>query len=109
VPLDRIPLFVRAGAILPKIPEDVMTLEPGLDDRRIYEIYPGPARSIVDFEGRRLAASRGGLRITGKPGRITIVWRFHVPAHASVNGVPVAVDSGTVTFAHRNRSVLTWR
>ncbi|HKV70298.1 MAG TPA: TIM-barrel domain-containing protein [Gemmatimonadales bacterium] len=109
VPLDRIPLFVRAGTILPKIPEDVMTLVPGLDDRRIYEIYPGPARAIVDFEGRHVAASRNTVRITGKAARITIVWRFHAPARASVNGVPVAVDSGTVTFAHRNRSVLTWR
>ncbi|HEX4561352.1 MAG TPA: TIM-barrel domain-containing protein [Gemmatimonadales bacterium] len=108
VPLDRIPLFVRAGAILPKIPEDVMTLVPRLDDRRVYELYPGPAKSIVDFEGRRLAASASGLRITGKPARITIVWRFQSPAQVRMNGRAIAVDSGTVTFSHHGQSDLTW-
>lgn len=49
-PLDRIPLYVKAGTIFPRIPEDVMTLVPWkgagappvptLDDRRVYEIYP---------------------------------------------------------------------
>ena len=43
-----IPVYVRAGAVIPKIPEDVMTLVPqsesgnttvkSLDDRRVYEI-----------------------------------------------------------------------
>src|SRR6201996_6555255 len=49
-PLDVLPLFARVGAILPKIPEDVMTLVPpaesgnssvkSLDDRRVYELWP---------------------------------------------------------------------
>ncbi|HEX4633702.1 MAG TPA: hypothetical protein VH163_07720, partial [Gemmatimonadales bacterium] len=106
------PLFVRAGAILPKIPEDVMTLVPRLDDRRVYELYPGPANSIVDFEGRRLAASASGLRITGKPARITIVWRFQGPKTVRLNGKPIVVtgrdDSVQVTFEHRGQSALVW-
>jgi alpha-D-xyloside xylohydrolase len=48
-PLDRVPLFLREGTILPKIPVDVMTLVPHgdspdhkvqvPDDRRVNEIY----------------------------------------------------------------------
>src|SRR6202044_1429271 len=47
-PLDTIPVYVRAGAVIAKIPEDVMTLVPAaesgaadvktLDDRRVYEV-----------------------------------------------------------------------
>ena len=108
VPLDRIPLFVRAGAILPRIPEDVMTLVPKLDDRRIYEIYPGPGRSLRDFEGRRLVRSANGLRITGKSARVTIVWRFGVPGRVTLNGKPLRVESDSVTFAHAGVSNLRW-
>lgn len=125
-PLDRIPLFVKAGTILPRIPEDVMTLVtwrgagtppvPSLDDRRIYEIYPGPARSLVDFEGRRLDLSAGAgptsLDVTGAPARVTIVWRFQHPEHVTLDGHPVALRlegrSASVTFAHAADSHLLW-
>jgi hypothetical protein len=50
---------VRSGAIVPKIPEDVMTLVPtseyadksvkSMDDRRVYEIYPGRTRRHSGF------------------------------------------------------------
>ena len=33
-PLDVLPLWVRAGAVLPKIPEDVMTLVPECGERQ---------------------------------------------------------------------------
>jgi len=126
VPLDRIPLFVRAGAVLPKIPEDVMTLVPWkgpgqppvptLDDRRIYEIYPGPHRELRDFEGRRLAVGvargRATLRLTGPAARVTIVWRFHPPTEATLNGAPLALESAggsaSVTFAHAADDRLVW-
>jgi alpha-D-xyloside xylohydrolase len=125
-PLDRIPLFVKAGTILPKIPEDVMTLVPWngtgaapvptLDDRRVYEIYPGPARSLQDFEGRRLERGDGGgratLRVSGAQARVTIVWRFQHPTHATLNGVPVELRSEagsvSVSFAHATDSRLVW-
>jgi alpha-D-xyloside xylohydrolase len=126
-PLDRIPLFVRAGAILPKIPEDIMTLVPwrgagappvpGLDDRRVYEIYPGPLRELRDFEGRRLDVSAAGgrttLRLTGPPARVTMVWRFTHPADLMLNGTPVTPRiegaSASVTFTHSAESRLSWR
>ena len=125
-PLDRIPLYVKAGTILPRIPEDVMTLVPWtgagsppvptLDDRRIYELYPGPARNLQDFEGRRLemkaAGGRTTLTLTGAPARVTIVWRFQHPAHATLDGRPVRWRSqgvsSSVTFAHSADSQLVW-
>src|ERR1017187_9435083 len=98
-PLDRIPLFVRDGAILPKTPEDVMTLAPqsdfkdqgvrALDDRRVYEIYPGhERRTVTDFEGRSLAYEprTGTLTITGSPARVSVHWRFAHPATVTLNG-----------------------
>jgi alpha-D-xyloside xylohydrolase len=125
-PLDRIPLYVKAGAIIPRIPEDVMTLVPwkgadappvpALDDRRIYDLYPGPARSLEDFEGRHLAVAAGAgrtrLTLTGAPARVTIVWRFEHPAHATLEGRPLALrsegDSTVATFAHAAESRLVW-
>ncbi|HVO35980.1 MAG TPA: TIM-barrel domain-containing protein [Gemmatimonadales bacterium] len=125
-PLGRIPLFVKAGTILPRIPEDVMTLVPWrgageppvptLDDRRVYEIYPGPARNLVDFEGRRLDVAAGegrtSLSLSGAPARVTIVWRFQHPRHVTLDGRPVALQadgaSVSVTFAHTAESRLVW-
>jgi hypothetical protein len=78
-PVDAIPVWVRAGAVIPKIPEDVMTLVPqsesgnttvkSLDDRRVYELNDdaGGSRTITDFEGRvvvrsgEFAEDHGGL------------------------------------------------
>jgi len=125
-PLDRIPLWVKAGTILPKIPEDVMTLVPWtgagapkvqtLDDRRVYEIYPGPARSLEDFEGRRLqvtaAAGRTTLELAGAPARVTVVWRFRHPGHATLDGRPLELhavgDGVSASFAHTADSRLIW-
>jgi alpha-D-xyloside xylohydrolase len=125
-PLDRIPLYVRAGAILPKIPEDVMTLVPqkeygdrkvkSLDDRRVYEIYPGvPQRALTDFEGRQLAPGPepGSLTITGQPARVILRWRFGVPASVTVNDrklepVKAADGSVSVELDHSGTSRVKW-
>lgn len=126
-PLDRIPLHVRAGAILSKIPEDVMTLVPwngpgaspvpSLDDRRVYEFYPGAAETLVDFEGRRLELRTAGdektLKMNGPPARVTLVWRFELPTRVTLAGEPLSLqsagDSASVTFSHSGKSVLAWR
>jgi alpha-D-xyloside xylohydrolase len=125
-PLDRLPLYVKAGSVLPRIPEDVMTLVPwtgagappvpSLDDRRIYEVYPGPVRSLEDFEGRRLemsaAEGRTTLHLTGRPARVTIVWRFQHPTRVTLDGRPVELqvegDAVAVSFAHAADSRLVW-
>jgi alpha-D-xyloside xylohydrolase len=126
-PLERIPLFVKAGAILPKIPEEVMTLVPwkgagpapvpALDDRRIYEIYPGGARELQDFEGRELKVFELGkekrLEVSGRAARVTLTWRFDRPATVMLDGRPLelqmAGESSFVTFAHLERSEISWR
>lgn len=116
-PLARIPLYVRAGAILPKIPDDVMTLVPpgqysdkrvkSLDNRRIYEIYPGKVRPVTDFEGRTVEpAPAGHIRISGKPAEVTLRWRFQAPRQVIINGKPVPLvrskNQTSVHFLHRD-------
>lgn len=71
-PLDRIPLFVRAGAILPLLPEGVETLIPrhdgmsdeivALDDRRVLEVWPGGEASIRTWDGLTATLSVDGRR-----------------------------------------------
>jgi alpha-D-xyloside xylohydrolase len=126
-PLDRIPLYVREGAILPRIPEDVMTLVAqaefkdrnvkSLDDRRVYEIYPGARlREIADFEGRTLTPGADGksLAIAAKPARVTVRWRFGGPESAQWNGRELGVrteadGSVSVEFEHTDTSKITWK
>ena len=126
-PLDVLPLYARAGSVIPKIPEDVMTLVPekesgntsvkSMDDRRIYELLP-PAASygqvaLTDFEGRRLLHSAGSLTIEGKPARITIRWLFGHPRSVSINGVKQDVKSGLngpyIEFAHTGHTSIEWK
>jgi alpha-D-xyloside xylohydrolase len=120
-PLNRIPLYVRPGTVLPRIPEDVMTLvrraevkDPkiqALDDRRVYDLYPGDAaRSITDFEGRKLDydPKAGTLSISGPPARVTVRWRFAKPASATLDGAAIAVKDAAVEFAHHSQSRLNW-
>jgi alpha-D-xyloside xylohydrolase len=126
-PLDTIPVYARRGTILPKIPEDVMTLVPAaesgntqlhtLDNRRVYEIL-GPAAdtdtTLTDFENRTLERSGNTLKITPsspepneepdpkatKP-HIILRWRFSTPHSATVNGAstPIQADAnGTPTL-----------
>jgi alpha-D-xyloside xylohydrolase len=126
VPLDKIPVYVKSGAIIPKIPDDVMTLVPAseladrsvktLDDRRIYEIYPGTPAAITDFEGRKIttgqSSSENTIEILGKAAAVTIIWRFAQPHQVIVNGVIQRLTPGkdgrSLTFVHRDRTLLEW-
>ncbi|HEY4361321.1 MAG TPA: TIM-barrel domain-containing protein [Bryobacteraceae bacterium] len=125
-PLDRLPLYVRSGAILSKIPDDVMTLVPpdqyadtqvkSLDNRRVYEIYPGAKlEPLQDFEGRSITPGdeSGTLTLAGPPAHVIFRWRFAGPSSVSVNGkiVPAARGGGgvTVEFDHTDKTVLRWR
>jgi alpha-D-xyloside xylohydrolase len=117
---EQIPVYARRGAVLPKIPEDVMTLVPDtesgnktvqtLDNRRVYEIV-GPAGSAeigyTDFEGRKVARSGDSLTLTpptaylphsDKPTHVIVRWLFVTPQSATVNGaaVPIKNDGGGV-------------
>ena len=126
VAIDSIAAYVRAGSIIPKIPEDVMTLVPpfesgnheihSLDDRRVYEIFPGPSRDLVDFEDRRLSATRDRgaetLTIKGKAARVTVRFPFQHVTAATLNGKPITVEQhdgvANVSFVHHDMSNLQW-
>jgi alpha-D-xyloside xylohydrolase len=120
---DTIPVYAKKGAILPKIPEDVMTLVPQsdsgnrelktLDDRRVYELI-GPAAatatSITDFEGRTLLRSDNTLTISGdSPAHIILRWHFTTPHTATVNGAAVAIHDGAIEFDHTGSSSVAWQ
>ena len=127
-PLNSIPVYAKAGTILPKIPEDVMTLVPqsesgnkdikSLDDRRVYELL-GPAAtnatSITDFEGRTVVRSGDTLNIAGDAAaHILLRWKFTHPHTATVNGAAVAVKTdangdATIEFDHGSASAVTWQ
>ena len=125
-----LPLYVRSGAILPKIPEDVMTLVPAseyadknvksMDNRRVYEIYPTAdrARNWNRFRISRAGTSTRATRperltITGAPAHIILRWRFADPRTAMVNGraVPAVrtADGASVEFDHSDRTELRWQ
>ena len=132
-PPDTIPVYARRGTILPKIPEDVMTLVPAaesgnkevhtLDARRVYEILGPPAAvatGITDFEGRTLvrSAAEGGpdtLQIDGdKPAHMIVRWRFAVPSQVTINGAPGAIHNDqngipTVEFEYTRATTIQWR
>jgi alpha-D-xyloside xylohydrolase len=126
VPVDSIALYARAGAVIPKIPDDVMTLVPqsesgnrsvkAMDDRRIYELVEGPGgASITDFEGRKVERGTNSLKITGDSAAHMIVrWRSGRPSRVTVNGTAVKVDTGEggvafVEFDHLKESALAWQ
>jgi alpha-D-xyloside xylohydrolase len=118
-----VPVDVRAGAVIPKIPEDVMTLVPqsesgntavkSLDDLRVYEINDdaGGAGRLTDFEGRSVVRSGKTLKISGDAAAHVIVrWRFAKPKQVTVNGVALQlVDGSRVEFDHLKESVVEWQ
>ena len=126
-PIDVLPLYVRAGAVIAKIPEDVMTLVPeeesgnkaikSLDDRRIYELiqpFTGSAASTTeDFEGRTLTRDAASLKITGKAAKVTVRWKFGRVRSVTVNGSPVKLltDSAGlyVELSHTDQSTIEWK
>jgi alpha-D-xyloside xylohydrolase len=126
-PADVLPLYVRAGAVIPKIPEDVMTLVPqsesgnskvkSMDDRRVYEVIGGAGSAdttITDFEKRVVVRSANSLKIAGESAAHVIVrWRFDRVKDATVNGAAVKVQTDTagnfVEFDHLKESVVAWQ
>ena len=113
---------MRSGAILPKIPDDVMTLVPGgefadkgvksMDSRRVYELYPGTLEAIHDFEGRSIESTGEpmSLTVTGAPAHIILRWRFAGPRTATVSGRTVSPvrqgDGAAIEFDHRGHDQL---
>ncbi len=133
-PTEMIPVFARAGAVLPEIPEDVMTLVPAaeggnkevktLDDRRVFEVVSasaGGSETTRDFEGRELKREGGSLTIglpeekgAILPARVTVRWRFGKVAGATVDGKAVRVETqgkmNAISFMQEKAAVVVrWR
>lgn len=91
-PLDEVPLFVRAGAVIPMLPADVDTLIPrhegiapdvvALDERRVVEVWPGDRGAFSTRD-----ALAGTMNADGAGGRLTLA-----------SAVPLIVE---VRFPHR--------
>jgi alpha-D-xyloside xylohydrolase len=127
-PLDRIPLFVRAGAIIPLLPEDVETLVRrheamaadvvAMDDRRVLDVWPGDSGSVQTWDG--LAAELGTdngravLRVGSETARpVEIRLRGRELAGLRVPGADVRVDAPGVTVITfptlEGRRTITWQ
>ena len=129
-PLDRLPLYVRSGAILPKIPEDVMTLVAGRSICRqkrasrwttagctkfIHRPIPVKLEAIQDFEGRtiRPGAEAGTLdhhRRT-RAHHSSLAVRGSAERDGKRAGVPVvrSAEGVSVEFEHTEKTALNWR
>ena len=123
-PLDTIPVWVRAGAVIPKIPEDIMTLVPSaesgnttiktLDERRVYEIVGSSPEDVTttDFEGRVLVHSGNKLTITGeKKAHVILRWKFAAARGVTVEGASIAAqNNGGIEFDYAGTPVtVAWR
>jgi alpha-D-xyloside xylohydrolase len=126
-PAEMLPLYVHAGAVISKIPEDVMTLVPqsesgnsnvkSMDDRRVYEVIGGAGSAdttMTDFEKRIVVRSGNSLKITGdSAAHIIVRWRFDGVKSATVDGAAVKVQTDTagefVEFDHLKESVVAWQ
>jgi alpha-D-xyloside xylohydrolase len=133
-PPDRIPLYVRQGAVIPKLPDDVMTLVPqsesgnttipSMDDRRVYEIFgeilgdtaaeTTSALTRTDFEGRTVTRSGNTLTIAGESvAHILVRWKFARVQSVTVNGAPVKLQNTAgepfVEFDHTGTSTVAWQ
>ena len=63
-PLDRIPLFVKAGTVLPMQPVIQHTDEP-ISETLILRVYPGTGESLLyEDDGRSMAYRTGDSRLT---------------------------------------------
>lgn len=126
VAMDSIPLYARAGAVIPKIPEDVMTLVPqeesgntqvkSLDDRRVYEVIgdTGTA-SVTDFEGRTIERSGRTLKIAGgRAAHVIVRFRNLHPGSVTVDGAAAKLVTGAdgqpaVEFEYAKGATVSWQ
>ena len=127
-PIETIPVYARAGAVIPRIPDDVMTLVPTsesgnqsihtLDDRRVYELIqpftPTAPITLTDFEGRTITRDIESFKLTGgdKQIRVTLRWKFGHATAATVNGASVRVQQSPngpyIEFSHTTDTTVIW-
>lgn len=126
-PLDRIPLFVRGGAIVPMLPADVETLVRrhdamagdvvALDERRVLEVWPGGSDSIRTWDGlsAEVEAEDGRLAFhlessAARP--VEVRFRGRRMPGLTVPGAEVRYDHGIGTVvvlpSFEGRVTVTW-
>jgi len=129
--IDSIPVYVRQGAVIPMLPDDVTTLVPTsesgnkalktMDDRRVYEIFGDtsgtetiPTNNTTDFEGRKVVRVGNTLTISGdSAAHVILRWRFQKIVFATVNGAPANLEMDAkgafIEFDHLSQSAIAWR
>lgn len=116
-PLAHMPLFVRAGAILPRLPEDVQTLVTrnpdmaldvvAIDDRRVLDVWPGNGGRVATWDGLEAVLAgetrAGTLRIRSDRARpLEVRLRGRQLPDLRAAGADVHVD------AERNLTILVF-
>ncbi|MGA7307055.1 MAG: TIM-barrel domain-containing protein, partial [Rhodothermales bacterium] len=115
-PLAQIPLFVRSGAMLPLLPEDVDTLVPRsaktdssvvtMDDRRVIQIWPGTRGERRIWGDLSAVLERVGgiatLHIESRTRRKVEVRLMYERPARFLRGVPAGAveENGDSTFLH---------
>ncbi len=91
-PLDQMPVFYKAGAIIPTQP-DVQYIGESLPDKLTLDIFPGPDHSFTMYEddGRTLAYQSGAYALT------TFGYQRQGAAHV----VTLQAAEGTFDLPHR--------
>ncbi len=129
-PLDVVPVYARAGAVIAKLPDDVLTLVPAeesgstavktIDDRRVFEVVAGmPAGPVswTDFEGRAMRRDGATLQIGAakSAAQVTVTWRSEHPGSVTVDGKAVSATAAgagsAVVFAvpAGRETIVTWK
>lgn len=113
-PLDRMPIFVRSGAVICMLPEDVDTLIArsaemssdvvAIDDRRIIQVWPGSPGSLPTTDGitakLETAGNHASLRLSSStPRSIEVRRMFAKPTDLNGDGAP----QDAWTFDNENR------
>ncbi|CAN5493899.1 hypothetical protein BH09SUM1_BH09SUM1_00390 [soil metagenome] len=119
-PLDTIPLYVRAGAVIPMIPSDVDTLVPRtdkmakdivtLDDRRIMQVWPG-ANAKVTAEGITVETTAGenGAISVKVSGTVTRPLELHL-MHQKLTAKDANPAADSVKYEYAAKAtVLSWK
>lgn len=94
-PLDRLPLFVRAGAVVPMFPEGTLDWKAGKDSGRLdVDVYPSGTSTFTNYEddGRSQAWKSGS----------SASQRFDVAAPTTGKG-PVTVTVGSVNGSYAGK------
>ena len=117
-PIDRIPIFVRGGALLPTLADPGDTLAPATDpavrragDDLALRLYPGGGEQVTLADGTVLAAQVGAsetrLRIAGPARRYRLTLPLaHAPRGVTLDGHPMPKGGTSPAWQYNARAGL---